>query len=420
MSHFYCIISLLSIVFCITSQRVAAQAPLKHAVDISFLPEVEAGGGKFYDGGVEKKLPAILVDHGIDLARLHVWHTPPDGRFTLSQTVTLAKRLGQLGIPLFLDIMYSDTWANPSQQIKPKAWKTLKFGPLKQAVHDYTYDVMTTIFAAGITCTHVQIGNEIGGGFLWNDGKNWGRHDTDKQWTQLGELLQSARDGLRAAVSAAGVTSPAVIIHNEHGGDWGATQWFFNKLRPKFNDFDIIGLSFYPWWHGDLGDLHTNLVNLAAAYGKKVAVVETAYPWTEKAFNDGLENIFVDTDQLIAEFPPTEAGQAGFISEVLSIVSSVPEAVMLCYWAPGWIITPNIPSAWENQALFDWNGHALDGLDALAGTSSATPAPTTSHAPSGAPTLSNAPSVACSSFETRESCRGAGCKWSGRSGGTCS
>lgn len=131
------------------------------------------------------------------------------------------------------------------------------------------------------------------------------------------------------------MTGPKVIIHNEHGGDFSATRWFFDNLRDKttFTKWDIIGVSFYPWWHGELTDLEDNLKRMRTEYGKDLAVVEFAYAWTEDEKDDGIENIYVDPPH--PGYNYTEQGQVEYIRALLDVVDSVPGAFMGCYWAPG-------------------------------------------------------------------------------------
>lgn len=196
------------------------------------------------------------------------------------------------------------------------------------------------------------------------DGKIFDEHDTPQQWRQLGTLLQKARAGLLQAVGSAS-SLPKIIIHNEHGADWGATQWFFDKLRPVFDDFDVIGLSYYPWYgpHG-LADLQNNLQQLASHYEKDLAVVETAYPFTLNS-KDSLGNFVTDAGQLLPGYPATPSGQSDFITDLSDTIEDISGGIGVVYWSPDWISAPSFPSAWENNALFSFDGRELTGLAAL-------------------------------------------------------
>jgi len=236
----------------------------------------------------------------------------------------------------------------------------------------------------------------MAGGILWPDGKNYNEYDEDgnlvmeyntpQQWRKLGQLLRHARAGLWDASKP--LPLPKVILHNEHGGRFSATEWFFDKILPEFDNFDVIGLSHYYHWQGELHDLQDNLEKLSAKYDKELAVVETAYPWTMDAFDD-YSNFVVDEKQLHLGYPPTKEGQKDFILDMRDIVANVPGGLGVCYWGTSWIVSPFKPSAWENLALFDRMGKALPGLAALGGNSTTRePSP----APSNAPSLSSVPS----------------------------
>lgn len=205
-------------------------------------------------------------------------------------------------------------------------------------------------------------------------------------------MLKNARIGLLQAASAHEQKLPTVVIHNEHGGNFAATEWFFSRLLPKFSAFDVIGVSFYPWYQGTLKGLQYNLEQLSSTYKKDVAVVEMAYPWTMDAFDD-LGNFLVDTEQLHDGYAATPKGQVDFVMEVRRIVSNTGRGRGIVYWAFDWIsVSPKMPSAWENLALFNRRGKALPGLQAL-GSDMATEIPSTM--PSSEPSLlpSSGPSI---------------------------
>jgi arabinogalactan endo-1,4-beta-galactosidase len=122
----------------------------------------------------------------------------------------------------------------------------------------------------------VQIGNEITPGMLWNDGRVGGNFDTPQQWRNLGELLKAGVRGVRESCDAG--DSVRIMIHLDRGGDNAACRWYFNNLMSQGVEFDVIGLSYYPWWHGTLNQVRANLNDLAARYSKDLIIMETAYP----------------------------------------------------------------------------------------------------------------------------------------------
>lgn len=199
------------------------------------------------------------------------------------------------------------------------------------------------------------------------DGKTYGFSESQmpRQWEQLGTLLAKARAGIVQAASSTR-PMPKIVLHNEHGGDFSATKWFFDNIHYQghFHDYDIIGLSFYPWWHGTLSELQDNVEQLAVRYpDKEVSVVETGYPWTLDDRDDGVGNFVDGPEDLHPGYPATVEGQHDFIVDICNIASGVPGCLGVVYWAPGWLLD----SAWENNCLFDFSGNVLPGLVALGG-----------------------------------------------------
>jgi arabinogalactan endo-1,4-beta-galactosidase len=274
----------------------------------------------------------------------------------------MAQRVKALGTGLLLDLHYSDTWADPGQQAKPAAWASLSFDELTMAVQDYTRDVITSLKNQGTLPDIVQIGNEITQGFLWDDGRVGGGFEGN--WPRFAALLNAATAGVGDGLDAG--QSVRIMLHIDRGGDNAACRWFFDNVVSHGVDFDIIGLSFYPWWHGTLDALERNLDDLAPRYGKELLVVETAYPWT-LGWLDDTPNLVGLPSQLHAGFPASVGGQRRFLCHLTNIVHHVPQekGVGLVYWAPDWISAPGSGSAWENLALFDFAGHRLDSMSAF-------------------------------------------------------
>ena len=159
------------------------------------------------------------------------------------------------------------------------------------------------------------------------------------------------------------------MIHIDRGGDVGAAIWFFDHLLAQGVDFDLIGLSYYPWWHGSLTDLDETLDTLAIRYGKGLMVVETAYPWTLGWFDDTHNPVGLP-EHLLPGYPATPRGQNAFLRAVIDIVREVPDGLGrgVFWWGGEWISSPGFGSGFENVALFDQNGDALPALGTLGGT----------------------------------------------------
>jgi arabinogalactan endo-1,4-beta-galactosidase len=332
--------------------------------DISALLEIEENGGVFKENGTPKDLLQILKDHGINYIRLRIWHTPAQGYNNLDKTLQMASRIKNSGLKLLLDLHYSDTWADPAHQLKPAAWQNLSFYDLKDSVYQYTRQVITALKNQNTLPDIVQIGNEIICGMLWDDGRVCDQFNTPQQWAQLTQLIN---EGIRGVNESFGIgDSVKIMIHIDRGGDNAGSRWFFDNLFAHNVEFDFIGLSFYPWWHGTLNDLEFNLNDLAQRYSKEIIVVETAYPWTLDWF-DNTQNIVGDTSQLHQGYPATVDGQENFLTDLINIVLNVPDnkGVGLFYWESEWISVPPSGSPWENLTLFDFTGNLLSSISAF-------------------------------------------------------
>ncbi|MBB6693227.1 glycosyl hydrolase 53 family protein [Cohnella xylanilytica] len=341
--------------------------------DISTLQAIEDAGGKYYENGQEKDLLAILKDRGVNYIRLRLWNDPveADGYNDKAHVIEMAKRVKEAGLKLLLDFHYSDFWADPGKQVKPAAWSSLGYDELKKAVYDYTTEVLGELEAEGAYPDMVQVGNEINSGMLLPDGSV---SDYDKLAGLLAEGIRGVRD----------TTPPGqetkVMLHLAEGGNNGVFRGFFDAMTQRNVDFDVIGFSYYPFWHGTLGQLKNNLNDIAARYGKEVVVAETSYGYT-LADGDGWANSFGQAEADEAGFPATVEGQKRLVTTVMNTVAHVPDGLGLgvFYWEPAWIPVPKNAkgeyqagwkskegNAWDNQAMFDFKGNALDSLDAFA------------------------------------------------------
>jgi arabinogalactan endo-1,4-beta-galactosidase len=342
----------------------AAAEPFILGVDISALEQVEEGGGIFSDDGIAGDAIDIFREHGVNYIRLRLWHSPSGETGSLDSALRLAARGREAGMGLLLDIHYSDDWADPNKQYKPGVWEGLPFEALADSVRAYTSDVIGRFWAAGVLPEIVQIGNEISCGLLWNDGKVCGTLEADTRWRNLAALVNAGIEGVKDGAGSGEM--PRIMIHYDDGGDNSRCRWFFDKLAGEGVGFDIIGLSFYPWWHGTLDDLSANLDDLAARYGKVIIIVETAYPWTLGWFDDE-HNLVGLEGQLHDGFDASVDGQRKFIEKVIETVEGIEggRGIGFFYWAPEWISAPGASSPWENMTLFDFSGSALYSIGAF-------------------------------------------------------
>ncbi len=238
--------------------------------DISFLPQLENRGTTFSDNGVPKDAIALLRDHGFNYIRLRIFvdpahekgYAPGKGYCGLDYTLAMARRIEDAGMKLLLNFHYSDYWADPQQQYKPHTWTELDFETLKDSVRTYTSNVLLALQRQGTPPAMVQVGNEINHGLLWPDG-----HISHPD--QLAGLLKAGVDG----VNAVNPDIP-VMMHLALGGQNEEAVFWLDNMIARGVTFDIIGLSYYPRWHGTLEDLRNNLLDLASRYHKPLNVVE--------------------------------------------------------------------------------------------------------------------------------------------------
>jgi arabinogalactan endo-1,4-beta-galactosidase len=332
--------------------------------DVSFTLQEEAAGSRFTDRGKVRPVERILAEHGANYVRLRVWVAPPAGYSTSADALTLARRAHRAGLRILLDLHYSDFWADPAHQTTPAAWLGQDLATLSHTVYEYTRRLLADFARQGTPVDMVQIGNEITSGMLWPLGQIY--QSDGAHWTEFGTLLKAGIAGARASGRR-----PRVMVHIDRGGDNGGATWFFDRLAEQRVDFDVIGLSFYPFWHGPFSALQANLNDLATRYGKDLVVVETAYPWT-LADGDDLANFVTAADQLpdgIA-YPATAGGQAGYFAELRRILHQVPNGRGAGFfdWAPEWVPgvgwEPGAGNPNDNLTMFDFTGAALPSLSA--------------------------------------------------------
>ena len=360
-------------------------------VDLSSLGEVEACGGAFFDFGSASPEPApvILSRHGWNLIRLRLWNDPYDeqgraygaGTNDLAATICLAARAKALGLPWMLDFHYSDFWADPGKQYPPKAWADLDVEGLEQVVYDYTARTMTALRDADLLPDLVAPGNELSNGLLGPLGRV-------PAWENLTRFVSA---GIRAVRDTAPTAS--VMLHLDNGGNQSLyREWFEQYSAHGGADFDCIGLSYYPFWHGTLADLRGNLHALAERWGKPLIVAETSTAFTLEDCS-AYEGLRPDQKRGLAvgpsladrtEYPITPGGQAAFLRDLWQTIRQTPHDLGrgLIWWEPAWLPVPGsgwtTPAGlayvreagpggneWANQALFDYEGHALPALKIL-------------------------------------------------------
>jgi arabinogalactan endo-1,4-beta-galactosidase len=233
----------------------------------------------------------------------------------------------------------------------------MNFDQLRGAVYEYTRGVVDEFKRAGAAPDMIQIGNEINTGMMWPDGR------ADKnaaEWRKLAQLLQAGRDGAKAAL---GTGSKTTFLH--HVADPHHVVWHMDNLLKHDELPDIIGVSYYAAWHGDLASFRKNLDAIAAKYARPIVVVEVAYPWTEQSFDTYPD---VSHEKPAAGMPAhTKEGQAEFYRRFIAEIKATPQGrgAGFMVWEPAWLPNAKFGSPMDNMTLFDQNGAALPSLKAI-------------------------------------------------------
>ena len=329
-----------------------AVEPLLAGADVSALTVFEQHGATYRDQKGPGDALVLLRKAGMDCFRLRLF-VAPDGQGIvtndLAYTLALARRVKASGAKLLLDLHYSDTWADPSKQFKPAAWAAMPFDELVRSVGDYTREVLARFSREGLTPDFVQIGNEITNGILWPDGRvEFAEAKNPAAWDRLARLL---RAGIEAVPTGPG--QPQVILHIESTNSVEKSLWFFRQAQAAGLRWDIIGVSYYPDWHGNIASLRATVNALAESFQKPVLVVETSYPWKPDEHWQGRPNM---------AWALTPTGQEQFLREVRDVVRAVPGGLGrgVIYWHPESIQVPGL-TVWVGGscALFDDHGRLL-------------------------------------------------------------
>lgn len=358
-----------------SNNRTASPTLNIRGADISFTLQEEGNNQTLSDNGVSAPLEKILAQHGANYARVRVWVNPPAGTSDLDSALILARRAHAAGLQLLLDLHYSDSWADRTTQQTPAAWQGQSPEALRSTVRKYTRDVVAAFARQGTPVDIVQIGNETTHGMLWPTGQIY--KQTGEDWSGYAELVKA---GISGAKEGSPGKSPLIMLHTDTGGDHGASVYYVDHLQQQGVAFDLIGLTYYPFWNGSLKDLQQNLQVLADRYAKDILIAETAYPWTLSS-GGNVPSVVTALDALpdAAAYPPTPQGQARYFAALNRLLREVPNGHGAGYivWEPGWL--PGVPAdartgnAHSNLTLFDWWGHGLPALDAFRPTGTAGP-----------------------------------------------
>jgi len=360
-------------------------------MDASAVLALENSGVKYYNfDGEEQDVFMTLAQAGVNYIRLRVWNDPYDengngyggGNNDVATAIALGQRATQYGMKVCIDFHYSDFWADPKKQFVPKAWEGMNIEEKADALYNYTLDSLTQILEAGVNVGMVQIGNEINNGMSG---------ETDV--TNVRKLLTAGSKAVREATADSG-KDILVAVHYTNIDDMKKLDTLLTGLQVKEIDYDIVGLSFYPYWHGTMDDLKNAIIHIRDTYDKKVYVAENAYCYTAED-GDGSANSVEGTGDLAEGYSASVQGQANEVRDVCAAASEA-GAEGIFYWEGTWI--PVGPAdadnsaiwekygsgwassyasdydpkdagqyyggcSWDNQAMFDFTGHPLASLN---------------------------------------------------------
>ncbi len=345
-------------------------------MDVSMIKELEGYGAAYYLDGRKGDLFEILSRCGVNMIRLRIWQDPYDengnpyggGMNDLQTTMELAERAVRNGMSYLLDFHYSDFWADPAKQVKPKAWRGLCGEKLETAVYLHTVNTLKAMKNEGFVPAMVQVGNEITNGLLWPDG-----HIDHRE--EMAALLQAGMKGVREVCP-----DTRIMLHLDFGTDNSMYRNWFDKIQPFRLDFDVIGMSYYPHWNGSLQLLLDNMNDVSKRYDKDIIIAETSIGYTTDSLGcSGV--VFSEEQEKATGYPATMAGQEAFLKDLYQAVRSVygGRGIGVFYWEPAWLPIPDCKwanqngcdymndkaetgNAIANQALFDASGNANSAL----------------------------------------------------------
>ena len=327
--------------------------------DISLLPEYEKKGTVYRNAAGTPVIPLkFFKDNGWNAMRVRLFVNPDNAPQSnkdegVCQDIPFVAKLGhkikKAGMQFMLDFHYSDTWADPGKQFIPTEWTDHSVDALCRKVYEHTVEALKAMRKAGAEPDLIQVGNEITNGMLWPVGKI--NHNDSDDWSILCKMISSGIQACREQCPEA-----RIIIHTEKAGDWDITHRFYTELQNHKCDYDIIGLSYYPMWHRNVGVLAATLDSLQTVFpDKEVMIVETAGYYSHD--NDK----WAKPEQYAEFYPISPAGQAMFTKELVNELRRHNNVTGLFWWFPEENASGNnVTEGWLNRGLFDnHTGRAL-------------------------------------------------------------
>ncbi len=337
--------------------------------DLSMVKAILDNEGIYKVDDSPKDVFSAFKEGEYEYVRLRIFHSPDENEAngtvnSLNYTLALAQMVKEAGMKLLLDFHYSDTWADPSKQNAPLAWSGLDFTSLNDSLYNYTKNVLNRFNEHNLTPDLVQTGNEINHGFLWPQGSAWNGNVANYQ--NFATLLKSAIKGVHDSNNGSSIP---ILLHSATGGSITESQTFVDSLLKYNVEFDILGLSYYPCWHGTLTSLDENLNFLSSGYEQTIMIVETNYN------SDGVPSGDCVLSASQMPFPYTEQGQFDYLQAIYAITKKYERVKGLFYWGGDYIWAGDIGGSYSS--LFHWQGNAQKALFAFQDTTSTSIQPET-------------------------------------------
>ncbi len=348
-----------TIIFAVVAMTATAHTARQVGGDISLLTKYETNGAQYYDldGNRITDMLSYLKQQEWNAMRVRLFVDPTNsGDRAACQDIeyvkALGKRIKDAGFSLMLDFHYSDTWADPVKQWTPASWVSLSDAELYTKIYDYTKDVLQQMNEAGATPDFIQTGNEISYGMLWgaSDGSSKkyyaGQSSNRDRFTKL---LKQAGKACREVCPNA-----KIVLHTERVANTNYAVNFYNDMKNAAVDYDIIGLSFYSYYHGNLTQLETTLNSLETNFAdKEIMIVEVGYfyAWQPTISSPGVD--------LSATYPISPDGQKAYTEALIATLNKHNKVVGLYWWWPeaceyglDWN-TKRVSDGWYNASLFN-------------------------------------------------------------------
>lgn len=364
---------------------------MRLGIDTStYLEMDEVHHAKYFDGDREIEPLEAFHEKGVDVMRIRIWNNPYGengepylaGTCDVANFIRLAALAQQKGYRIMADFHYSDFWADPAKQCIPKAWRGLDLDGLVEKVYAFTAETLKTAKENGIDIEFIQVGNEITNGILWP----YGHLDDlpDGSRTNYDSLIRLLNAGIKACREI--YPQAGIILHLERSYDQGVYNEFYGRMQEADVDYDIIGMSYYSYWHGPFSQFFANVEN-CKKFGKRIMVVELGRAFTSEDYikSEDSEALMVNNgthedENFNKRYPLTEIGQCNFIKDFLRL-SEEYGVELVCYWEPLW--TPFGENCWAsdagkeyigsdkksnrneyaNHCLFDYHGRKLPAFD---------------------------------------------------------